>query len=153
MGKDKGMEEERRLFNILETYKNALRALLTSGIVTETLLWENEDVTSAFTPKTISLNLSGFDSVKVMMCSSKVYTSELHIHETPIMKSHRMTYINTPTGSTSAFRERLYEVSDTGVTFRVARMKNVNTTTGSDNNELLIPYRIYGIKHIGGGVG
>lgn len=104
------------------------------------LLWTNASPTSAFAAQTVSLDLSGYDFVLVYAMWSKTY-------QQPVPPFFAFIGIVDAIliglqSNNAASLERSFNVTSTGVAFGVGKLG------GSTNNEMLIPYRIYGIKGV-----
>lgn len=108
------------------------------------LLWENASPASGFAAQTVLLDLSGYDFVLIYSFWSTNYLQFIAPH---------IALIN-PTGSTiesvlqavqtnsAASLERVFVVTSSGVEFKKA------TLGSSQDNNKLIPVRIYGIKGV-----
>lgn len=114
-----------------------------AGVETKTLLWTNASPTSSFAKQTISLNLSGYDFVEIQFSQNQ---------EAPI----RTNFVRAKVGDTQPSRCLMYynylytrdfTVKTTGVDFAVASLSS-RTGTMADNNNVVIPYKIYGIKGV-----
>lgn len=115
------------------------------------LLWTNPDPTSAFAAQTVSLDLSGYDAVRVVF---KLVNGSGTAGTKPTSMISQFVNVGdgglnlyiTQAGSdwagTAYLNERSFEVNTTGVYFYDNRERNGN----SNNNN--IPYQIYGIKGI-----
>jgi len=99
------------------------------------LLWENASPTSSFTPQTISLDLSGYKFVLVVMGAYSSSTVTLPTAITPIGMSGCGSWAN---GSNNATRQ--YTVSPSGVTFADGYK------SGAVDNTYCKPLEIYGVK-------
>lgn len=106
-------------------------------------LWTNPNPTSTFAAQTISLDLSGYDAILVVI---KKQTAE-NIFVTAFATEKNKTFrANFPS---HMFYYREFSFSDTGVTFQDGK---ANTSYGNANaatyNNDTFPYQIYGIKGV-----
>ena len=101
------------------------------------LLWTNASPTSSFSAQTVQLDLSAYDFILVyaMWSTSYQFIIPPHIAFIPITDAR---IDSTDTGGQSLERE--FSTDSTGVTFSVGKLGT------SNNNTMIIPYKIYGIK-------
>ena len=110
-----------------------------------TLLWTNASPTSAYGEQTVSLNLSGYQMVAIVLNRAANDTT----------KNTTLVFV----GSVSkclVYQEayglyvasRNVTVSTTGVAFSIG-YDNGNSTAAGTSNSVAIPYSIYGIKGVG----
>lgn len=114
-----------------------------AGVEAKKLLWTNASPTSSFAKQTISLNLSEYNFVEIQFSQNQ---------EAPI----RTNFVRAKVGDTQPSRCLMYynylytrdfTVKTTGVDFAVASLSS-RTGTMADNNNVVIPYKIYGIKGV-----
>ena len=104
------------------------------------LLWENASDMSSFAAQTVSINLSDYDFVLLFY----------RMANTNVNHGVLSTIYPVPAGDCALFGGyqanttgmRLFTISSAGLVFA----KGVYA--GSDNNNILIPYKIYGIKGV-----
>lgn len=97
------------------------------------LLWENASPTSAFSAQTISLDLSEYDLVYLVSGHSAEYSNWTICDLFPVGSSYCPTHV----ASASSVKARNLRCSNTGIIFENSKV---------DNNTVLIPQKIYGIK-------
>ena len=118
-----------------------------TGVETKTLLWTNASPTSVFAAQTISLDLSGYDTVEIV---SQFITSNVGQTVEKCEFGSRVFvekfYNATSTSAHATIMHRQIDVNPGGVAFADAKSKVVDENTSTTNNSLLIPYKIYGIK-------
>ena len=103
------------------------------------LLWTNSSPTAAFAAQTISLNLSGYESVKIVF---RRMTADSYCITYEVEKNAGATYVSMMWVQNSNEIVRIINsVTDTGVNFG----KGIDQS-GADNNGYLVPLKIYGIK-------
>lgn len=116
------------------------------------LLWTNTSAES-FSARTISLDLSKYDAVKIEFYSQAEEdptTAPLEIivgSTNSVVLFHALTtaQVNQNVGT------RNIKVTATGVTFGDYSYKNwASGTARTTYNTACVPYKIYGIKHVGG---
>ena len=113
-----------------------------------TLLWENARPTSSFGGQTVPLDLSNYSQVLVYF---RVYngTGE-YAAETfgvyGLVGNWCMAACNSETGSNPT--QRAFNIETTGITFSQAYYINAIGGTLNGSTNLLIPYKIYGIKGV-----
>lgn len=108
------------------------------GGITMSLLWTNPSPTSNFAAQTVSLDLSGFDAVMVVMKLKKdlIYVSWNFgfIGDTAIM--------SIKGNATGTMYGRTAEINAQGIVF------GTGYSASTSSNEYGIPAKIYGIKGI-----
>lgn len=113
------------------------------------LLWTNASPTSAFEGQTISLDLSGYDAVEIEFRKNTsvnlLYYEKCKIGWNADVQS--MWNIDISSNATVVYRS--FTVSESGITFAnsVYKSSPFGTTVGNNNN-YMIPYKIYGIKGV-----
>lgn len=106
---------------------------------TTTLLWTNPDPTSNFSAQTISLNLSGYDAVKVLAAQNTSSSSGVMVETTKDYEGRLFMMYN-------ARYYRGFTWSDTGVTFTDGYQASLSSNL-SANNSAAIPIYIYGVRY------
>lgn len=106
------------------------------------LLWQNPSETSQFAAQTITIDLSAYGALIVMLRNETGSDSGWNISN--IVIKGRPTEGIVITGNNRLVR-RIIAMSDTGVTFNNAERYNSYGTATTDNSAA-IPARIYGIK-------
>lgn len=113
------------------------------------LLWTNQSPTSAFAEQTINLDLSDFDAVEVVY---KLYISQQYdvTGQLTYMSDQTVTVAASGTAGffsgTDAPMARTSSMSSNGVHFSAGSLCG-GSSSWSVNNNVLIPYKIYGIKY------
>ena len=115
------------------------------------LLWTNPDPNSAFTPQTISLDLSSYSMVYIVfkISSDAGYTllgGSLGLKRDTLNDTDN-TFVfgiqnNTAGSGFVYYAQRNYGVSSSGIIFSIG----MNAFSGATQNNYGIPYQIYGIK-------
>lgn len=107
------------------------------------LLWTNSAPGTAFGAQTISLTLSSYDAVAIIFYPK----IDMQYPQSPfIIGRGTTTYCPIPWGYT---RVRRVQVTDSGVVFDGGgRQTTYGSVTVTANSDDVIPYRIYGIKHL-----
>lgn len=114
------------------------------------LLWENESPTSAFSAKTIALDLSKYDFIEVYFAKANNDARNWICYRMPIGYDgdpFHMSHIQN-TSRASVISSRHTSVTTTGVEFGAGFYKYTSSNTGATENESMIPCRIYGIKGV-----
>lgn len=127
------------------SYDELFFSTVTSGVDTVKLgidmdlLWTNPDPTSSFVAQTISLNLSGYDYVYVIV---RATTGESHFgsYIVPVGASQELLCV-----ATTYLRKRNATVSTSGITFD-GGYNQASISTWDSNTSSAIPYQIYGIR-------
>jgi len=137
---------------------NDMAGAFKNGIVSEKLLWTNSSPTSAFASQTISLNLSAYDSIKLIW--KRAYNQGYYYTDyfqkgltCQIARSMPNASNSTSTENGTVWvANRLVTVNKSGVTFGVGRYMYTDRTSSNNiySNAHVIPYKIYGIKTLGG---
>lgn len=112
-----------------------------------TKLWENSNPKSVFSAKSISLNLSGYDMIKVIFGysdSNPCVITVLDLKNANGQKGNAQAINLEPTSMYYALRG--VTINSTSVQFDNAHGSVGNST--NMNNYVLIPLAIYGIKGI-----
>ena len=104
-----------------------------------TKLWENPEPTQSYGASTINLSSSDYDMLLIIF---NAYASQGQYDSTIVNKGNNIRLISASyTGTTSqTFLRNISRVSDTNFTVAGAYIN------GTQNNNALIPYQIYGIK-------
>lgn len=117
------------------------RQLSESSGVSIDLLWENAAPTSSFPAQTISIDLSEYDFVRLFF-TLEIYSSMRKIGPYDVK-------VGEATTATVAVQSNMYrpvdEVSNTGITFKTGSKVTLGGSY-SETGDVMIPYRIYGIK-------
>lgn len=112
-----------------------------------TLLWENASPTSAFSPQDISVALSGYDIIKILVKSSATGIAALYYDIPNVLNSYVIASIyanNAGTGYVILYNRR-FTIKATGFHIEDAYGKALNTNTApSIANTTCLPWRIYG---------
>ena len=110
-----------------------------------TLLWTNASPTSAYGEQTVSLDLSGYQMVAVVLNRA---TNDTTKNTTLVFvgSASKCLVYQAAYGLYPASRNAT--VSTTGVAFSVG-FDNGNSTAAGTSNSVGIPYQIYGIKGVG----
>lgn len=101
------------------------------------LLWTNASPTSEFAKQTISLNLSNYKMVYIVIRRS---TTNNNLHNSLVVKKGESGFIFAYLGGYGLLYREIESVSNSGVNFGVGVMQ------GSTDNQYGIPIYIYGIK-------
>ena len=101
------------------------------------LLWTNDSPTNNFDKKTISLNLSNYQMVYIVIRRS---TENNNLHNSLMVKKGESGFIFCYLGGYGLLYREIESVSNSGVNFGVGVMN------GSTDNKYGIPIYIYGIK-------
>lgn len=110
-----------------------------------TLLWTNSSPTTDFAPQTISLNLTDYNEIKIVMG----YRTNNLVYSTIIVSEKGLktgTFDCNYLSDTNFFLiRRLFESSDSGIVFEDALRRQFAPTVGSSSvqNSYSIPLRIY----------
>lgn len=124
---------------------------LFSKIEVRQLLWTNPDPTSEFTAKTVNLDLSNYDSVQIVYKGFRTYGESYTAKSDVGSSGCRMgCHINTSGSAYPMVLERAYDVTISGVQFYAGSGKSTNSTSTSTQNGCCVPYKIYGIRKLGG---
>lgn len=107
------------------------------------LLWENADPTSAFTAQTISLDLSGYQSVIIKFILDNAYSSYSNVvtYTLGMVDTYSgIVLMSLTTSGSSREHYRQYTISSSGVAF-------LGGYRSSDaRNSVFVPIEIYGIR-------
>lgn len=125
----------------------ATQEVIPTGI-TKTLLWENASAGSSFGPQTIPVdNLSDFDEVEIycLYRASSNLTTANHVRVQLIFNAKVVA--SAYSGEISQWIERTFIHAPAGVVVS-GMMKAGNTGTINTALNMLVPYRIYGIKGV-----
>lgn len=116
-----------------------------SGLSQLDLLWAHETITpSSFVGQTISINLTDYVGVAIVQITGDYLQTCFAFREGAHWSAKRSKMIDTRAGRNVA---RSFIVSDTGIEFANAyRFNTYGSSTTTDDNSNVIPYRIYGIK-------
>ena len=109
------------------------------------LLWENTDTTSSYSAQTVAIDLTGYDAVFVIFCSST--TSDAIVAQ-GFAFMDRSTIIRYPSysGSTMRFYGRTVTVSNSGISISAGSYRQQGSSSETTANDRIIPVRIYGVK-------
>lgn len=109
------------------------------------VLWENTDTSSSYGANTIDIDLSNYDGVYVIFCSST--TSDAIVAQGFAFMS-KSTIIRYPSysGSTMRFYGRTVTVSTTGISISAGSYRQQGSSSETTANDRIIPVRIYGVK-------
>lgn len=125
----------------------ALKTLNDSKLSME-LLWTNGSPTSSFVPQDINLDLSGYLYVEIY-CKATTSSSTLYCKKT---KVGNQAFFDAFTNQSDSYKSklvfRLVITSKTNIAFSRATTKEIDSTTAVENNSVLIPVYIYGIKGV-----
>lgn len=139
---------------------NALQKLLSLAIEAKTL-WTNASPTSDFAPQTVKLSLSDYDAViieYIMVTTSStdsvantnfIYNRLCAIGKTVMLEVMAWVYSST---SRTQLANRRATVSTTSVYFSNCYQKDTYNVTTNTANNWAVPYKIIGIKLLGGGI-
>ena len=114
------------------------------------LVWDNANDTQKFAAQTIELDLSSYDYAEVHFFVSSTYDERVVgigiIHE---RASHIYAQVmsNVDTSNTTIYvTQRVADVSANGVTFSDAYTKFITSTSTQQNNNRMVPTKIYAFK-------
>ena len=114
------------------------------------LVWDNANDTQKFAAQTIALDLSSYDYAEVHFFVSSTYDERVVgigiIHE---RASHIYAQVmsNVDTSDTPIYvTQRVADVSANGVTFSDAYTKFITSTSTQQNNNRMVPTKIYAFK-------
>lgn len=130
---------------------NCEKMLSGIGLETKTLLWENASPSSNFTAQTIIADASQYDAIMVECGYS---TTGLSITESARISRGTVSIVAilggyNKSGSNIHIRGRGIKFNDNGsIESEDAHTHRTNDTTGSVDNQYMIPLRIYGIKGV-----
>ena len=111
------------------------------------LLWTNNAPTNSFPAQTVPLDLSGYDLVLISIRMANTVTygeysqavvggGEVNFSMVGDLSASNVPYI----------RQRHYTPTNTGIVFGDGRQKAATgTTSGNTDNNMAIPYKIWGI--------
>ena len=122
----------------------ALNTLL-NDVPHYTLLWTNPNPTSSFSAQTISLDLSGYDAVKIVHNSAGDKCDEVRVGQS--CRLSNISYGGSANYMTGMFR--ICNVTASGIKFNDGCYV-MAVASYLLNNSLCIPQKIYGIKFGGG---
>lgn len=106
------------------------------------LLWSNPSPTSEFSAQTISLDLSNYDDVDIVIYGGQVY--RYHIADS--LSSTAFTRAQLSGANYVELHGRRITISSTGIVFTDGYAP-YGSTQGSVNNHAAKPYLIYGIRY------
>lgn len=124
--------------NIEATTAGAELTSLNNGLAAP-LLWTNPSPSTNFSPQTLSIDLSDYEFVEIVVKDS---TSTNYSKAVKGKKGLPITLEAFGYGSSFTHQFRFATPSDTGITFT----KGSLTGSASEHNELMIPLFIYGAK-------
>ena len=114
------------------------------------LVWDNANDTQKFAAQTIELDLSSYEYAEVHFFVSSTYDERVVgigiIHE---RASHIYAQVmsNVDTSNTTIYvTQRVADVSANGVTFSDAYTKFITSTSTQQNNNRMVPTKIYAFK-------
>lgn len=120
-----------------------------SGALTETLLWENASPTSDFAAQTISLDLSEYDRIIILMKTEPNVSNYLNSIIEVGTYGWGQFLVNIASAVALRLFARKITVNSDGVIFDKGYYKNVNSTSAAtSSNSHVIPVKIYGIKGV-----
>ena len=125
-----------------EPYYNGLANIDESPVMSMDLLWENADPESNFAAKAITLDLSNYHSVYIIMRYATGVAWDV---------GYTITVGRTGCAYISMMQNvyRRIDVATMGVYFDNAQIYNTyNNSAAVESSERLIPFRIYGIKGV-----
>ena len=133
--------------------KKILNKILENKANKPVLLWENASPRSVFASQTIDLDLSGYDAVEIVFVrdtssSGNVYTF------TEKIKKWKASYVHTLLNPNTSDPETVYSrmvpsIQNTGILFDDGYSKIISgVAMASIQNDIIIPYKIYGIKGV-----
>lgn len=123
---------------------SSVTAQALGGVVSD-LLWTNASPSSSFGAQTISKSLSGYSRVLVCFNREDGITRRITA-ETKLNDSGIAHLVALNDGSGAMGYNRVFSASTSGVTFEKGLKQRVNGETRSDDNTVLVPTHIYGIK-------
>lgn len=112
------------------------------------LMWTNPSPTESFSPKTISLDLSGYMFIRIQFrlgtaASRSVYVDAVIGEEDYSAEMFNSPLISTSTGAMYGCA-RAFSSTSNGVTFSTAYKKPTNATTArTADNDYVLPVRIW----------
>ena len=119
-------------------------------------LWTNASPTSSFAEQKVSLDLTGYQGVRVKLAYNNSSMSDIQAEfDIEIGKQTHAVMFGplTAEGTTILTTARMLTAETDGVEIETAYAKNTGMTAeGTVNNTRQIPIDIYGIKNILGGV-
>lgn len=119
-------------------------------VAKRTLLWSNPNPTSNFVAQTLSLNINDFDEILVQYRSS---TNTARYEESKVSRDLNIgvkTYwsFGNNLSASAVFSRTFFGYFNTNsVTFENGRSISHSGASITDNNAILIPVKIYGIKY------
>ena len=127
-------------------FNEDLNNAIANGTLKMDLLWTNASPTSAFAPQTIDLNFSGYDYLIInfnVVSQSSLY--DPIPNQIYMCKNEQGAYrINT---SHNVFTTRSFIITSNGIIFNSGGFFSAyNSTTITEDNNVNIPYKIYGVK-------
>ena len=129
---------------------SAIQRLLKLGVKV-TKLWENAKITSTFAKQRISVDTSGLDAVLIETVYATDTTDYVFGYIVTPNKKSVLTQFAQASYSNIGYCSRAVELGK-NILFYDSIVKNISSTSGGTaNNKYQIPYRIYGIKLLGGG--
>ena len=105
------------------------------------LLWTNSNPSTSFAAQTVSLDLSGYDAVYILARNVPVTDTQNSLVSMLALKGQASSLVVTSRLSNNTGARR-FTATDTGVAFEYCGYN------GQTNNDVLVPYKIYGIKGI-----
>ena len=114
------------------------------------LLWSNSSPTSAFSPQTISIDLSGYDEIEVHGINYTGFVSIMPTVNIPIGSKGNLIGLAGSTGDSTGIGflvARGITANSTGITISEAKGVGTNGSSWAVNNNNMIPTKIYGIKY------
>lgn len=112
------------------------------------LLWENAKPTSSFGAQTVSLDLSEYTHIltffRVFAGSGEYSAETFGVHG--LVGNWCMAVCNTESGSNPS--QRAFKITTTGISFSSAYYCNTVGGSLTSSSNILVPYRIYGIKGV-----
>lgn len=124
--------------------KKVLSAIVDKYQQKPVLLWTNLNPSASFAPQTISLDLSGYDEVRVDM---QQWGNDPYAYIIPIGKEVTAIKLSEVLSSASVYiQARKVSVASNGVTFGSGGYRYIDLSSFTTDNSRVIPYKIYGIK-------
>lgn len=138
---------------------NALRALFVNGCKVEEV-WRNASPKSSFAAQSISVDLSGYDMVMIQhgtYTNGTLFSYVTDIAPVQKLETDRSTLIwgtlcqsGTATSTRGYNALRDYDKDGNNINFRNG--SRVLELTSVSDNKTCVPYKIYGVKLLGGGI-
>ena len=137
-----------------DAFSEIARKLPEIGSVSMKLLWENASPNSAFAEQTVSLDLSKYQKVGIIVLANNqgdVWNNGemgLKVFRKSGSVSRRFIEVVTNDGYGVYFAMRTIVISDTGIAFSSNSFSAMKVSSSSTDNNSNIPVAIYGIKEV-----